>query len=773
MRVKFSKLSKHGLLGLLVLALVACNFGGTDATAIPPSPTVYAAPSPSPIPPDPIPGAAKALADGDFDAARTQYTTALATPALTCEALYGLGMTELRAQQYPVAESYFTRSLKECQPTFRAYVNRGEARRLQTGRGRDAAADYQEALTLRPSVLDSYLYERIYLATNDVTMLARAADAPRYLAGQFYLRNLLAAKYLETEEPLKAIKQYEAILAAATKPDYRAEVAVNAAKAELAGGLPDVAYQRLNAVIKDSADSPAALQALILLVNGNQSVDLLTRSKINVKNGNYAPVLQVLTDYVANTPPEEIAPEYYVLLGIAQRQTLPEAKTAIATFQLVRERYPTDPQAAVATLELGRTYFNAKDYLNAVNTYITVANNYPNAPEAPEALWRAGYLAQTYLDAKQAVPIYGQLVGRYPQTERAKQAAFDAGLILSATDPANAATFFEKAGDTRGLLWQGKMLSKVGKAGEARKVWETAAARDPNDFFSQRARDLLDNRAPYQPLAKFDLNLGSTDADRVAAENWLRAAFNQPYLQAALPEALNADPMLRRGTELWALGWTQAARAEFDALQEAKKDDATSLFPLAVYYRGLGIYRSSVIAAARVIALAQKPYQTLPAYLLRLAYPVYYADLTVREAQTYKVDPLFYAALIRLESLWEYDALSVSDARGLTQVIPTTANDIFGRLQWPPNFTPDDLYRPIISLRYGAYYVDFVRRYLGGNLAGTLAGYNAGPGAASGWLKTAGDDLDLLYETITSGQAQDYVRITYENFTAYRYLYGR
>jgi soluble lytic murein transglycosylase len=727
----------------------------------------------TPLPAEPIPDGAKAFHDGDFDAARAAYNAGLGTPALLCEALYGLGMTELRARQYPVAESYFTRALKECPPSFRAYANRGEARRLQTGRGVDAVADYQEAIKLRPGVLDSYLHERIYLATGDINALTNAANAPRYLAGQFYLRNLLGAKLIEAQQPGKALSQYETIIAAATKPDYRAEVEVNAARAEIAAGLPDKAYERLNRVIKDHAEAPAALQALILLVSGNQTVELLTRSQINVRNGNFAPVVQVLTDYIAQTPQEDIAPEFYVLLGIAQRQTLPDPKTALATLQIVRDNYPNDPQAAVATLEQGRTYFNSKDYLNAVNTYITVANTYPNAPEAPEALWRAGFITQTYLDAKRAVPVYEQLVGRYPQTDRAKQAAFDAGLILSATDPNNAAIFFGKTGDARGLLWQGKMLAKAGKVADARKVWEGVAAQNINDFWSQRARDLLDNRAPYQGLAAFDLGRGNTDADRVAAENWLRTTFSNPVVQAALPEAIAAETMLQRGTALWELGWSKDARAEFDALHEAKRDDPAAMFPLAVYFRGLGIYRSSVIAAQRVIILSKQPYTNVPAYLLRLAYPVYYPDITVREAQTYKTDPLFYAALIRLESLWEYDALSISDARGLTQVIPTTAGDIFGRLQWPPNFTADDLYRPHVSLRYGAYYVDFVRRFLGGNLAGTLAGYNAGPGAASRWLETAGDDIDLLYETITSQEAQNYVRITYENFTVYRFFYGQ
>jgi soluble lytic murein transglycosylase len=264
----------------------------------------------------------------------------------------------------------------------------------------------------------------------------------------------------------------------------------------------------------------------------------------------------------------------------------------------------------------------------------------------------------------------------------------------------------------------------------------------------------------------------STDADRVAAENWLSKIFGKP-ISAILPSGLAHDPGLVRGSELWALGWWLDARAEFDALHDAHRDDPASLFQLTIYYQGIGVYRSSLLAAARTIALAKQPMANVPVYLARLSYPINYADVMIPATQSYKIDPLYFASLIRLESDFDARANSASDARGLTQIVPTTAADIVGRLGWPPNFTNDDLYRPFISLRLGAYYVDFVRRYLGGNLAATLAGYNAGPGAASGWLNTAGDDLDLLYETITSSQAQDYVQYTYENDAVYRSLYGK
>ncbi len=770
MRVKFSRLPVKLIL-IVAILLLGCNLG-TPPEGVIPTATLAAAPAPTAIPADSVPAAATALLNGDYDTARTGYTAAAQVPALKCDALYKLGVVNLFAKQYTDSEAALTRALTECPPTFRAYVQRGEARRL-AGNGAGAIPDYQQALTLQPGVIDSYLYERMSLADGGVTLayLQKAAESPRYLAGQFALRNQLAQIYLKASDPTNALKQYEAILAAAQKPDYRASVEVSAANVQLGAGQAEAAYARLNRVLSSAPDSTAAFQAMVTLVTANQPVDLLLRTRLNVANNNFQPVVDLLAPYLATTTAEKIPAELWVLYGQAQRG-LADNKNALLSFQKVRDAYPADPMASVAALEQGRTYFIAKDYPGAIAAYSAVAAAYPNAGEAPEALWRAAFLEQTYGEAGRAIALYDQLGTRYPTSERTVQGSFDAGYLLSASDPARASVFFGRANDGRGLLWQGKMYQKLGDNTKARASWAAATTKQPTEFFGLRARDLLNGTPPYQPAGTFVL-VSSTDADRVAAEAWMRQTFNSPGAATVLSAALANDPMLKRGTELWTLGWWLDARAEFDALHEIKRDDPLAMYQLAAYYQGIGVYRSSLISAARVIALSKQVATAVPAYIARLAYPIYYADLLLPYAQQYNIDPLFFSALIRLESNFDARARSVSDALGLTQVVPLTAGDIVGRLNWPPNFTNDDLYRPFVSLRFGAYYVDFVRRYLGGNLPATLAGYNAGPGASSGWLQTAGDDVDQLYETITSSQAQDYVRYTYEYFSVYRELYHK
>ena len=63
-------------------------------------------------------------------------------------------------------------------------------------------------------------------------------------------------------------------------------------------------------------------------------------------------------------------------------------------------------------------------------------------------------------------------------------------------------------------------------------------------------------------------------------------------------------------------------------------------------------------------------------------------------------------------------------------------------------------------------------KLLDDDLYAALAAYNAGPGNASVWKELAGDDQDLLLETIRFQETRDYVRYIYEIYTIYSNLYS-
>jgi soluble lytic murein transglycosylase len=151
---------------------------------------------------------------------------------------------------------------------------------------------------------------------------------------------------------------------------------------------------------------------------------------------------------------------------------------------------------------------------------------------------------------------------------------------------------------------------------------------------------------------------------------------------------------------------------------------------------------------------------------------LYYHDLVIAEAQRYGLDPLFVFSVIRQESLFEGFVSSGAGAHGLMQIIPATGQQIATDLGWPPTYDQTDLYRPIVSARFGTYYLARNRDLLGGDLYGGLAAYNAGPGNSLAWRDLAGNDPDLFVEVIRFQETRDYIRLIYEIFSTYRNLYS-
>jgi soluble lytic murein transglycosylase len=129
-------------------------------------------------------------------------------------------------------------------------------------------------------------------------------------------------------------------------------------------------------------------------------------------------------------------------------------------------------------------------------------------------------------------------------------------------------------------------------------------------------------------------------------------------------------------------------------------------------------------------------------------------------------------SVIRQESLFEGFVQSNAGARGLMQVVPATGAQLASELGWPPGYEEDDLYRPIVSVRFGSYYLNKNRDLLGGSVYGSLAAYNAGPGNALVWKELAGDDPDLFLEIVRFQETRNYIRFIYEIFDTYKTFYN-
>lgn len=103
---------------------------------------------------------------------------------------------------------------------------------------------------------------------------------------------------------------------------------------------------------------------------------------------------------------------------------------AIAKFSQVRENYPFDPMADVATVKLGDVYFERKEYLMASGVYTDFLNSHPDDENAPYVLWQLGESFEKLsltIDRDQvyilkAIERFTYLQNRYPTNQYALDA---------------------------------------------------------------------------------------------------------------------------------------------------------------------------------------------------------------------------------------------------------------------------------------------------------------------------------------------------------------
>ncbi len=109
-----------------------------------------------------------------------------------------------------------------------------------------------------------------------------------------------------------------------------------------------------------------------------------------------------------------------------------------------------------------------------------------------------------------------------------------------------------------------------------------------------------------------------------------------------------------------------------------------------------------------------------------------YLDLIRQYAQDPIVSVALVLAVIDQESSFDPRAESLAGARGLMQIMPETAKDIWVRVlsQSASDFSSVNLFDPTTSIKLGTAYLKWLSTLPGlGRTENLLAGYNAGPGA--------------------------------------------
>lgn len=154
-------------------------------------------------------------------------------------------------------------------------------------------------------------------------------------------------------------------------------------------------------------------------------------------------------------------------------------------------------------------------------------------------------------------------------------------------------------------------------------------------------------------------------------------------------------------------------------------------------------------------------------------YPRKYSDLVEDAAKTYDLDDNLIYAVIKTESGFDPEAVSVNEARGLMQVTEDTFDWISGKLGYEDQYVHEDLSDPALGIEYGCYLLHYLMELFDGETETVLAAYHAGMTITQTWLEDPAYSSDgRTLDTIPYADTAHYVSKVLDNYAHYREIYG-
>lgn len=584
----------------------------------------------------------------------------------------------------------------------RAAIQRAEVLR-ELGRTQEAFAIYEE-LAQREDPADGNA--KVLLA------LARRHGAGSEKARPYVLR--LWSAYPGTPEEAEARR----MLSAWSTPPGWQEQARRAEQLMWAGDFKGAIALADAVLAQDRGATVDACRALFVRGRSYYRLNQLTNS-VNGFGDAGRRCVEVEGDY---------GPRALYLVGTAEMRRGRHQASA-AAYRLLTDLYPEHSMADDGLTRGGIALQEAGDLAGAQAMWREALERFPEGDTGPEAIWRLAF--SLYLEGK---------------PDEARRVAERLGALPLGTDAVHVAA---------GRYWAARWALYPDVEAPTRPVEDPAARQTaidgfadvvqtwPHSFYSILAWSRLQELAPEraEQLARRTPAHATGDLDRP----WVvRLSFLE-------------DPSVADGAALARIGLIREAMDEWSRIDrdELTPDEMAWLTELRIE-AGDWLYAHDAMRRW----LFARPVGTLgprQPQVVRVAYPDRYWDLVQQAAADDRYEPRLFHALVREESNFNRTIVSFAGARGLSQLMPATAQQTAGWLGM--RISNADLDDPKTNLTIGARYFDAMHKQFGDSPYLSLAAYNAGAGRVNQWLGRWGNvPTDEFVERIPFRETRDYVK---------------
>ena len=215
--------------------------------------------------------------------------------------------------------------------------------------------------------------------------------------------------------------------------------------------------------------------------------------------------------------------------------------------------------------------------------------------------------------------------------------------------------------------------------------------------------------------------------------------------------------------------------------QDPAEEDAEKP-KLQIPYLGIATFVAAMLLVMLWIMQSTFVRQTEEVFTARAAaqtklvnnHPFQYRELIEQQAASNNLHPAFVAAIVLNESSFNPSAESSVGARGLMQMMPDTAQWVFGKIGDAGEFSFDSMYDPATNVRYACWYLNYLSERFRGDPVLVAAAFHAGQTTVQNWLndsRYSQDNQTITLEDMMDGPTKTYATRVTRAFAVYRRLY--
>lgn len=412
---------------------------------------------------------------------------------------------------------------------------------------------------------------------------------------------------------------------------------------------------------------------------------------------------------------------------------------------------------ASRALEWARILHKKADFPASLRLSERALFNYERSKDGAVLLYMAGRSAHILADWPRALKYLQRYAEYHAGAEDINEVLFRTALTqIRMEQYSSAVTTLEK------LLLQ----KNIDRYELSAHYWLVRALQLSKNAKADAEIELILNKYPFSYYG-FRLRLEKNNNEI----EWPTALKIDKKLQAEYNLSTEQKKIWDRATALAQNNWSAEALLEMNALPNPS--DATTKALLAEHWSSGGVFPPAI----KLVAEAGDLNPELRALqIVNFALPQVYKEAIQEQAQKQKLSPYLVKSLIRQESAFHFKAISTSNALGLMQMIPPTAQEIITDLSLNGVSVPHDVFNPPVNIQMGTYYLAKVLKQFSGYVPLGLAAYNAGPRRIQSFVRarpqieqSSAEVLnDLWFDELPWFETSFYVKAILRNVILYK-----